>query len=98
MRRPLFLVCLCLVVIAAWIECRSDMVSLDEGQYVATGQVYQKDTEYFYLNSIILEQDAAVQQQPIPFTENLICEYPESVDETNILLGSTIQGNICCIF
>lgn len=91
MRRPLFWVCLCLVVIASWIDRSVDWSSLSGSCIVATGQVYQKDTEYFYLDSIILEQDAAVQQQTIPFTEKLICEYPEDFDETKILLGSTVK-------
>ena len=80
MRRPLFWVCLCLVVIASWIDRSVDWSTLSGSCIVATGQVYQKDTEYFYLDSIILEQDAAVQQQTIPFTEKLICEYPDGFE------------------
>lgn len=91
MRRPLFWVCLCLVVIASWIDRSVDWSTLSGSCIVATGQVYQKDTEYFYLDSIILEQDAAVQQQTIPFTEKLICEYPDGFDDTNVLLGSTVK-------
>ena len=91
MRRPLFLVCLCLVVMAAWTDTMPDWSGLRGSPVVATGQVYQKDTDYFYLDSIILEQDAAIPQQTIPFTEKLLCEYPEGVDETQVQLGSTVK-------
>lgn len=113
MRRPLFLVCLCLVL-AAWVfhgksrggteeallEPRTsegaagEGLSLDGSVITATGRVCQKDSEYFYLDSIlictILEQDAAFLQQTISLTEKLMCEYPEDADDTKVLLGSTV--------
>ena len=127
MRRPLFLVCLCLVLMVwlfrgetgggvktdssgetdsggktegggvetvAFGEAQSTVPEkslLRGNQYIVTGQVCQKDTDYFYLDSIILEQEAAIQQQPIPFTEKLICEYPRDLDDTQVLLGSRVK-------
>ena len=121
MKRPLFLVCLCLVLMV-WLfrgetgdgeetggggdtegggvetvalgEAQStvpEQSPLHGNQYIVTGQVCQKDTDYFYLDSIILEQEAAVQQQPIPFTEKLICEYPKELDDTQVLLDSRVK-------
>lgn len=91
MRRPLFVVCLCLVVIAGMMVRETDWSGLDGRSCIVTGQVYQKDNEYFYLNSIHsinLEQQAAASQQTIPFTENLICEYNM---DTEVRLGSIVQ-------
>ena len=120
MKRPLFLVCLCLVLMVwlfrgetggggetegggvetvAFGEAQStvpEQSPLHGNQYIVTGQVCQKDTDYFYLDSIILEQEAAIQQQPIPFTEKLICEYPRDFDDTQVLLGSRVK--VCGTF
>lgn len=94
MRRPLFLVCLCLVVMAGFRLRDTDRTGPDGQSCIVTGQVYQKDTDYFYLKSVFLKQEAASQQQTIPFTENLICEYDE---ETPVRIGSTVRvlGTFC---
>lgn len=94
MRRPLFLVCLCLVVMAGLRFGDTDRTGPDGQSCIVTGQIYQKDTDYFYLKSVFLKQEAASQQQTIPFTENLICEYDE---ETPVLIGSTVRvlGTFC---
>lgn len=103
-RRPLFLVCLCLVF-AAWLfhgKYGKAAGGMEEGwsglsgsALTVTGQVCQKDTEYFYLDSIILEPEAAIPQQTISLTEKLMCEYPENVDDMQVLLGSTVKVEGC---
>lgn len=91
MRRPLFVVCLCLVVIIGLSAGRSDWSGLDGTNCIVTGRVYQKDTEYFYLDSIhsiYSGHDAAAPQQLISFTDNLICE---NDGEPEVLIGSTVR-------
>lgn len=91
MRRPLFVVCLCLVVTTGLFAKREEWTFPDKPACIVTGRVYQKDTEYFYLDSIhsfYSEHDAAALQQLIPYTDNLICE---NDGETEVLIGSTVR-------
>ncbi len=101
MRRPLFMVCLCLVIMAFCRVSDTDWTELDELSCVVTGQVYQKEVDCFYLESVMIkeadvkasnsnisEKNVAIQQQTIPFTENLICEYDEQME---VRIGSTVQ-------
>lgn len=91
MRRPLFMVCLCLVVIAGLAAGSTDRSGLDGKSCVVTGRVYQKDSNSFYLDSITSfysDFEAADQQQRISFTDNLKCE---TNGETEVRLGSIVQ-------
>ena len=104
MRRPLFIVCLCLVLIAALRllggTAAGGLYALglsEREQVTLTGRVYQKNSENFYLDSIIIQEQAANQRQKNPLeninlSENLICEWEES---GSLRLGSTVtvQGN-----
>ncbi len=114
MRRPLFVVCLCLVLIAVLRlfsgeaaarngknaeEANSDATLglTEQEQVILTGRVYKKDSEKFYLNSILIQEQAAGRQQenPLPnnsLSENLICEWEMS---ESLRLGSfvTVQGS-----
>lgn len=90
MRRPLFMVCLCFVIIMGLSARRGDRPELDGTNCIVTGRVYQKDTEYFYLDSIdsfSSDYNAAGQQQEISFTDNLICEKYEGAE---VMLGSRV--------
>lgn len=49
--------------------------NLDGREVIVTGRVYRKDTKYFYLESILIQVQAAGQQQGFSMKENLICEY-----------------------
>lgn len=91
MRRPLFMVCLCLVVLAAlrsalFHSSGTDSLPSDEEWIIVTGKVYQKDTDSFSLKTIALSEAQTKKQsemisyvassrQNIPFEYNLICEY-----------------------
>lgn len=104
MRRPLFIVCLCLVLIAALRLLGGAAAGglyalgfLEREQVTLTGRVYQKSSENFYLDSIIIQEQAANQRQENPLeninlSENLICEWEES---GSLRLGSTVtvQGS-----
>ncbi len=117
MRRPLFMVCLLLVGLAAlrlcWKEnttqsqanvANEEMngVALQEwegSRLIVTGQVYQKDTQFFYLRYVSVQDseyssDAATQQQIFPYNKNLICQCE---DMEKILWGSrvTVEGELC---
>lgn len=101
MRRPLFLVALCLVVIAALrlqtADSESDFSRCTSQLYAdtaekamplcITGQVYQKDEESVYLKSVII-LNSNVQ---LKSAENVICEIPQG---ENIALGTnmTVEG------
>lgn len=84
MRRPLFFICLCLVVIGAlryaWGsssggEPGAESAGLsDRASVTVTGEVYQKDTRYLYLKSIVILQTAENLQQNIPITDHFIVE------------------------
>lgn len=103
MKRPLFLVALFLVILAAlrlWAggtapppgEISAVQLQAAEELWIA-GQVYQKDETSIYLKSVsILKSNAwghstADSRQGIPCMENLICELKE---ETNLPLGRTV--------
>lgn len=74
MRRPLFLICLLLVAVTVLRGFLSgnaavpEEACLTEGRLLTiTGQIDQKDSEYFYISSIqIYDQRAAASQQTIP--------------------------------
>lgn len=75
-----------------------DSLQLSEGeQLTLIGRVYQKNSEKFYLDSIIIRERAAGRQQETPLenirlSENLICDWEES---ESLRLGSivTVQGS-----
>lgn len=75
-----------------------DSSRLSEGeQLTLTGRVYQKNSEKFYLDSIMIQERAAGRQQETPLenislSENLICDWEES---ESLRLGSivTVQGS-----
>ncbi len=99
MRRPLFAGCLCLVFIAALrLFGGADSPNIPKrGQVTLTGRVYQKDSEKFYLDSIIIQEQAANRQQEnssqnIHISENIICQWENSA---SLRLGSTVtvQGS-----
>lgn len=101
MRRPLFMVCLCLVAIAAvrlWLYDFPDTDVPVDGKIVAvTGRVIQKDTQSFIIQVVSLS-DAANLRQNIPFDENLICEYAEASETaTDAANGGTSakQERVC---
>ncbi|MCM1535610.1 MAG: DNA internalization-related competence protein ComEC/Rec2 [Clostridium sp.] len=108
MRRPLMWLCFCLIIIAAlkqWIcEGTAEGGSLQEDrEVVITGRVYQKDRDYFYLDSISLEQVTSynseisniADQQNIPLTYHIIGQSEEFAPE-ELLLGSrvTVRGRL----
>lgn len=74
-----------------------DSSQLSEGeQLTLTGRVYQKNSEKFYLDSIMIQERAAGRQQETPLqnislSENLICDWEGS---ESLRLGSivTVQG------
>ncbi|MCM1326691.1 MAG: DNA internalization-related competence protein ComEC/Rec2 [Bacteroidales bacterium] len=108
MRRPLMWLCLCLIIIAAlkqWI-CKGtadDGPLQEDREIVVTGRVYQKDRDYFYLDSISLEQEISynseisniANQQNIPLTYHMIGQSEEFAPE-ELLLGSrvTVRGTL----
>lgn len=104
MRRPLFLVCLCLIVILALRDatCSAQGISsggdqrtiasvglAQRGEVTVTGRVYQKDTQYFYLDSIIIHQAENLQQH-IPVTDFFLVEQQEWEQGLEPHLGSTV--------
>lgn len=110
MRRPLFMLGVCLVI---WTALRlgggregigetggacagrpSPAESLTNGEVLqVTGQVYQKDENGIYLQSVVVlrsnayGQSAADPQQHIPYQENFICEIPRAM---TVPLGSVV--------
>lgn len=115
MKRPLMWVCLCLVVmLVVRQEFFGDgtdsppeaFVPADGEKATIMGRVYQKDSNYFYLDSVKLlnseisstEISNTAYQQEIPLTYNIICE-PGDFEEASseeVLLGSvvTVQGTV----
>ena len=76
MKRPLFMVCLCLILVACLRllkdedtpqykqEAQLDCAMLNNGQQLwLTGRVYKKDRNKFYLKSITIHDSAAILQQ-----------------------------------
>ena len=105
MKRPLMAVCMCFVALmAVWFlvvgfcpqgqeAVWPETVKAWNGEKVTvTGHVYRKDTKYFYLDSVLIQIQAAGQQQNISFRDNLICEYTEMPPK----LGSSV--NVIGIF
>lgn len=101
MRRPLFAVCLCLVMFnvlrIVWDtspggkEGTIASLSLTDGEEIfVTGRVYQKDSKYFYLDSVVIQQTAASPQQSIPVKDNFIGEQGDWREEETPLLGSIV--------
>lgn len=108
-------VCLCLVIIAAlkqWIwgeaaDSGPDSFLLQDGEEVIiTGRVYQKDIDYFYLNSCFIgidnslqstnsEQSSIAYQQTIPLTYHIMGQ-AEGFSPEELLLGSrvTVKGTL----
>lgn len=101
MRRPLFIVCLCLVAIAAlWLghkkssHDREKLIFASPGEEITvTGRVCGKDTDSFVIDSIHLIQlsDVAVSRQMIPSRTKLICENKD--DFPSVRIGSTVRVN-----
>lgn len=97
MRRPLLAVCLCLVILTAlrikWSgsyaasEDSGILAIADKEPVTVTGRVYRKEEKTIYLKNISIQTSAAIPQQAIPFTENMICEWE---GEREIPLGSTV--------
>ncbi len=99
MRRPLFMICLCLVTIAAvrlWFnqfpdrrEGYQSFFPKDGEVITVAGRVSEKSTKEIIIDSITLSY-AADSQQTIPIEEKLICEWQETEE---LRLGSTVVLN-----
>lgn len=99
MRRPLFMMCLCLVVIAAmWLKLKNSSGEWGEQEFASlgeeltiTGRVYSKDTNSFTIDSINLVQlsNVANSRQIIPNKTKLICENKD--DFPFVRIGSTVM-------
>lgn len=99
MRRPLFVVCLCLVAIATlWLWHKNSSGEWGEQKFASPGEeltvigrVSSKDTDSFTVDSIKLIQlsDAASSRQIIPRKIKLICENREVFPVVRI--GSTVM-------
>ncbi len=98
MRRYLFGICLCLVLIAALRTGAGGVPALDEsagaaaaggGTASVTGRVYWKTSQAFYLDSVVIQHTADGRQQMIPISDNLICECGSAEDAR---LGSTVRA------
>lgn len=98
MRRPLFMICLCLVTIAAlwlWLKKSSDE-RWEQGlapageEITVTGRVCSKDTDSFIIDSINLFQisDAAFSRQTISSKTKLICENTDA--SLSVRIGSIV--------
>ena len=102
MRRPLFFICLCLVVIGAlryaWGTSSGGKPGAasaglsDRMSVTVTGEVYQKDTRYLYLKSIVILQTAENLQQNIPITDHFIVERQAWTQEPSIGGRITLRG------
>ncbi|MCM1213178.1 MAG: ComEC/Rec2 family competence protein [Lachnospiraceae bacterium] len=99
MRRPLLLAAICLVSVMGLLLHLGVFDRVPDGQIGAealtagepvtfTGQVYQKDSEKFYLRSVRMISSAEISQPDIPCKDNFIC-IPEQ--ETDIPLGSVVM-------
>lgn len=58
----------------------------DARTVIVTGNVYRKDSKYFYLDSVFIQNHAANLQRTIPLEENLLCEYGAAAPK----IGSTV--------
>ncbi|MCM1046548.1 MAG: DNA internalization-related competence protein ComEC/Rec2 [Candidatus Gastranaerophilales bacterium] len=102
MRRPLFFICLCLVAIGAlryaWgssslgEQGAASAGLSDRTSVTVTGEVYQKDTRYLYLKSIVILQTAENLQQNIPITDHFIVERQAWTQEAPIGGRITLRG------
>ncbi len=108
MRRPLFILCLCLTALWALGQIlvpgkgissggmpgETPVGPADRAQVTITGQVYRKDAQYVYLTSIILMGTADSLRQEIPMDYNFIVEGREWEPGGEPLLGSrvTLRG------
>lgn len=99
MRRPLLLAALCFVAVMGFLLHSGVFDRMPEGQIGAealtagdplifTGQVYQKDSEKLYFQSVHIISSAGISQQAIPCKDNFIC-IPEQ--GTDIPLGSIVM-------
>lgn len=76
-------------------NCLEEAVADLDGRVVTvTGRVYRKDTRYFYLDSILIQNQAAGQQQSFSLNENLICEHEGEA----VRIGSNVSvvGTFSC--
>lgn len=99
MRRPLLLAAICLVLGMGFLlylgvfdrtpRGQADTEMLTAGEPLTlTGQVYQKDSEKLYLQSVHIISSADASQSAIPCKDNFIC-FPER--EADIPLGSVLM-------
>lgn len=99
MRRPLLLAAICLVAVMGFLLRSGVFERTPEGQIGAealtagepltfTGQVYQKDSEKLYFQSVHIISSAGISQPAIPCKDNFIC-IPEQ--GTDIPLGSVMM-------
>ncbi|MBE5874521.1 MAG: DNA internalization-related competence protein ComEC/Rec2 [Lachnospiraceae bacterium] len=98
MKRTLFCVCLCLILVACLRlfmdedAPRQKKEALSGKTLMVSGRIYQKEKDKFYLTSVIVHENAAILQQEnskqaIEFKENLMCEYEGS---ERLKLGSNV--------
>lgn len=99
MRRPLLLTAICLILVMGFLLHAGVFDRTPEGQIGAetltagesltfTGQVYQRDSEKLYLQSVHIISSAGISQPAIPCKDNFIC-IPEQ--GTDIPLGSVMM-------
>lgn len=99
MRRPLLLAAICLILVMGFLLHSGVFDRTPEGQICAealtagktltfTGQVYQKDSEKLYFQSVHIISLAEISQPAIPCKDNFIC-IPEQ--GTDIPLGSNMM-------
>lgn len=71
-----------------------NMADWSNRRATVTGRVYRKDTTNFYLDSILIQIQAAGQQQSFSLKNNLICEYEETAPK----IGSSVivEGTFGC--
>ncbi len=88
MKRPLFLVCLCCVILsflrlvwdAEMIERKSGTGSVSishlfgEERLIFSGRIYKKDDNKFYLDSISIQEEAVISQQENPIKQMKVSE------------------------
>lgn len=108
MQRPLFGICLCLVLVALiklWTagyaaDSEDDVLreSADGQEVVLIGQIYQKDEQTFYLKEVSLNSMAANPQQNISLSEKYICELEQTEQNAKVQLGSfvRVRGKFMC--
>lgn len=99
MRRPLLLVAICLILAMGFLLRLGVFDRTPQGQVCAealpagepltfVGQVYQKDSEKLYIQSVQIISMAGISQHAIPCKDNFIC-IPE--EGTDIPLGSSLM-------